>query len=243
MGDNTNRVKPILFSGEMVRALLDGRKTQTRRVIKPQPELSTNGFFHIFNAHGGTLGVPESDLPSVALDYVPYTVGGLLYVRETWRCNSWATDLATIFYRASEGDGYTAMCEQYPVAGKKRLRDEPKWHPSIHMPRWTSRITLEVTDVRVQRLQGISDMDAISEGCRPFFDKTNIEHIECPNGKTMEMQPLKNPSDAFHKLWDSLNEKRGFGWDKNPWVVAVTFKVHKINVDDLLKAGRAKDNA
>lgn len=217
-------VKPILFSGPMVQALLAGRKTQTRRVIKPQPELLENGKYHVFNAHGGCVGLTDEEVPTVALDYVPYSIGDLLYVRETWRCNGWATDLATLFYKASQGDGYTAMCEQYPVDGKKRLRVEAKWAPSIHMPRWASRLTLKVTDVRVQRLQDITEADAGAEGVtRPILPHWKGELYR----------------SAFRGLWNSLNSDRGFGWEMDPWICAVTFSVHKQNVDELLKARAA----
>lgn len=206
--------RPILFSAPMVRAILDGRKTQTRRVLKPQPQpgQSVRPYptamvdWQIY----GSDGLPIRSYTS------PYRLGDLLWVRETWRCNGWATDLATILYRASEGSGYTAMTEQYPVAGHPPMRVTGSWRPSIHMPRWASRITLRVTDVRVQRLQDITLRDVWAEGVevRQFAlfgsDKEGRDKI-----------------GRFHfwPVWDSINAKRpGCAWDDNPWVAAITFK-------------------
>ena len=105
------------------------------------------------------------------------------------------------------------------------------------MPRWVSRITLEVTDVRVQKIQDISDEDAEAEGppecpagCTLGWLREGPNDVECTEPNCGE--PYK---DTFQRLWDSLNKKRGFGWDVNPWVVAISFEVHKQNIDELLK--------
>lgn len=217
---------PILFSAPMVRALLDGRKTQTRRIMKPQPVQSDNGSWHVFNSGGGVVGVPTEMVPDCAAEYARYDRGDRLWVREAWRCNGWATDVATIFYRASEGDGYTAMCEQYPVDGKDPLRITATWRPGIHMSRWASRLTLIVTDVRVERLQDISEEDAIAEGLietRTGRWWYSADHRNAPGSC--------NPVTAYSCLWDQIN---GAGsWDDNPWVVAVTFDVIKQNIDEV----------
>lgn len=243
-------VKPIIFSGPMVRALLGWRKTQTRRAITRHnvevlgerwgtrapwcglrfDEAWVREASPISAARDVHLAVPfchPNDEPELTEDCGIYRVtpiiapGDMLWVREAWRCNGWATDLATIFYRASEGDGYTAMCEQYPVAGKNPMRVTGTWRAAIHMPRWASRLTLRVTDVRVQRVQDISEEDAIAEGCRLGVG-------------------IADPSNAvfeYQCIWNSLNEKRGFGWDENPWVVALSFDVLRQNVDTLPGAG------
>ena len=122
--------------------------------------------------------------------------GDKLWVRETWGLYDTepkdGPENATVFYRATDG-------------GRYDLRYQ-KWRPSIFMPRWASRITLEMVDVRIERLQDMSEGDVYKEGC-----------IVCP--KT-DMRPFV----VFETLWDSINVKRGFGWDKNPWVWVVSFK-------------------
>jgi hypothetical protein len=204
---------PIPFNAPMVRALLreieqpGTGKTQTRRGLKPLPRRTI--FFDIKTAERNQFQEPR------------YAIGDRLYVREAWRCNGWASNVATIFYRASEGDGYTAMCEQYPVAGKKPLRVTGGWRPSIHMPRWASRITLIVTDVRVQRLQDISEADAKAEGVEP------VDYLDGNTGFG------KNYVIPFRELWDSLNAKRGHSWDSNPWVAAYSFKPILSNIDSV----------
>lgn len=211
--------KPILFSGPMVRALLDGRKTMTRRVLNPQPESLVDrdgGALQV-----GLLHVEGEPLPRITQgrcitrQQVRFAPGDLLWVRETWRCNGWASDLATIMYGASKGDGYTAMTEQYPVEGKTPVRVTGKWRPSIHMPRWASRITLAVTAVKVERLQDISEADAEAEGAAPVLvppDGGSAPHVE-----------------GFRALWNSINGPAA--WDANPWVAAVSFDGHHVNVD------------
>lgn len=213
--------KPILFSGSMVRALLAGKKTQTRRLFN-LPKWAVPGTLEIDD--DGPYACAEV---SGCLAKVPTRIntGDRLWVREAWRCNGWATDLATIFYAASEGDGYTAMCEQFPVGDKRPLRITTGWRPSIHMPRWASRLALTVTDVRVERLQDISEADAIAEGIQwrtrtPSGDfYHNFQNPDCPI----------MAYGAYRSLWNHIN---GDGaWESNPWVVAYTFTVIKENID------------
>lgn len=231
--------RPILFSGPMVQALREGRKTQTRRVLRtwsgrPFENLVEDDPDHYSGEHNDpdSWGYPYADdganlhLPEVAMSQ--YHVGDRLWVREAWRCNGWASDLATIFYRASEGEGYTAMCEQYPVAGKAPARVTATWRPGIHMPRWASRLTLPVVDVRVQRLQDISEEDAIAEGCGQYASSTAL-HRDRP----FTSGAIGSYREGFSELWEGLNGPRGYGWDVNPWVVAVTFAVVAMNVDDV----------
>ena len=201
---------PILFSAPMVRALLDNRKTQTRRVLKPQPEQG----FDPWQAEGGEwfLAGMASQTPLT----VRFRKGDRLWVREAWRCNGWASDVATFFYRASEGNGYTAMCEQWPVADRKPLRVETKWSPSLHLPRWASRLTLTVTDVRVQRLQEISEADARDEGA-PRFDSSLGRGFK----------------PGFQSIWTEINGADS--WATNPWIVALTFTVERRNIDEIAK--------
>lgn len=224
--------KPIIFSGPMVKSILDGRKTQTRRVLKnvPEPPAMDNvvhkdpkhsaPYLDSYCSQRPTLSNPrgmshnwcwwtrdDRCCPQFKVRFAP---GDLLWVRESWRVHDWATDLATIFYAANEGQGYTAMSAQFPVDGKKRIAPTPgKWRPSIHMPRWASRITLEVTAVKVERLQEISEEDILSEG------------VSGDNGP--------GQIGAFIKLWESINGVNS--WEENPWVVAVTFTTHRRNID------------
>ena len=158
--------RPILFSAPMVRAILDGNKTQTRRVVKLKPD-----YMETF------LRLPNK------VACCPYgQPGGRLWVRETFEdCESALH--SCVLYRADGGTPGT------------------KWTPSIHMPRWASRITLEITGVRVERLQDISEEDAISEGT-PF--------------------PCGGWVGGYQKLWESIHGPGS--WDLNPWVWVVEFK-------------------
>lgn len=176
--------RPILFSGPMVRALLDGRKTRTRRVVKPQPEWSCSPL-EFTNS-------PGVWAPNEAEDYrrCPYGVpGDRLWVRETWqRVVPLLIDPTTKYeYLATVRDG----C--HPA----------RWKPSIHMPRVASRITLEVVRVRVERVQQITEADAIAEGCG---------RAECGALAVLE----------YCRLWNEINGPGA--WAENPWVWVVEFK-------------------
>lgn len=224
------KARPILFSGPMVRALLDGRKHQTRRIIKPQPDLATNQWTsEEVNAawQDGFIPVP-----------CPYgKPGDLLWVRESWRPQNDAEIYYCVEYRADnsrikpeikdENMGFRFECQ---CDAAERGENNP-WKPSIHMPRWASRLTLEITDVRVQRLQDISEEDAGAEGtleCDGMFDDVQYCHyckeMGCVFG---DLKP------SFRQLWQSLNGPGS--WDANPWVWALSFRVHQQNVDHLLK--------
>lgn len=208
--------RPILFSAPMVLALLAGTKTQTRRILKPQPNMLNGG--KPLNDGRGSYSTEGG------WKRIPIARGDRLWVREAWRCNGWAIDVATIFYGASEGEGYTAMCEQYPVADKKPLRITSGWRPSIHMPRWASRLTLTVTDVRVERLQDISEADAIAEGCGQYSSSTKLSRPFNPDWKGIYRE-------GYAELWNEIN---GSGaWEANPWVVAYTFTVQNGNIDKI----------
>jgi hypothetical protein len=214
--------RPILFSAPMVRALLAGTKTQTRRILNPQPTVNTSGLL-IWERKGWFVQGKPSDVAIAQRIHV----GDRLWVREGWRCNGWATDVATIFYAASEGDGYTAMCEQYPVADRRPLRVTAGWRPSIHMPRWASRLTLTVTEVRVERLQDISEADCVAEGIEWMTRTASgnfYRHFDAPGMPIMAF-------GAYRSLWNHIN---GAGaWDVNPWVVAYTFTVQRSNIDQM----------
>ena len=181
---------PILFSGAMVRAILDGKKTQTRRVIKWHhpvivDEIEIHGKWQIWPMY-----MTEDDLQPLKSPYG--MLGDHLWVRETF-CTTGTLGWENVYYRATEKLWHGA---------------NPKWTPSIFMPRAASRITLEVQRVEVQRLQDISEEEAQAEGTTPYT----------ASAEQLAYKP------AFADLWDSINEKRGYGWDANPFVWVIEFK-------------------
>lgn len=195
----TNKVteKPILFSGKMVREILNGHKTQTRRVIKPLPPAWLTQFgYTIFTPDGHISGRGVYD-DNIGEKYFrcPYgKIGGHLWVRETWGMLPHPKQASQTIYKADNEI------------------DLDKWKPSIHMPRWASRITLKVTDIRVERLQSITDGDVAKEGVTW--------------GTSIVLHPEISPArKAFKALWNEINAKRGFSWDVNPWVWVVSFEV------------------
>jgi len=222
--------RPILFSGPMVRAILEGRKTMTRRVIKPQPR---GDFYCIGNLKENTrrrmvdcglhavFNKPrelwlDDEHPARDFRKSPYgQPGDRLWVRETWQ--EFFPDEFDPARYSKEGRAGNGLCTTrvvyradgelapHPVFGV------PRWAPSIHMPRWASRITLELTAVRVERLQDISEEDAKAEGVTRLAVS---EALNIPG----------TWAGAFADLWDSLYAKRGHGWDSNPWVWVESFK-------------------
>ena len=222
--------RPILFSGEMVRAILEGRKTQTRRIIKPQP---TNDTCFAWFAPDV---IPEcnraeeglwSEAPKDFIQPSPYgRPGDRLWVCRPDPAEGWRDGIE---FRADEldlEDGDVLPLYQ-PEAPVDFYADYSKsgWRPSIHMPRWASRLTLEVTEVRVERLQDISLEDIGSEGVTlppEFVGMAGGYPIEHPDAD-------KDPWYFWAELWDSINADRGFGWDSNPWVWAVSFELMEEN--------------
>ena len=202
---------PILFNGEMVRAILLGTKTQTRRVVKPQP-------------HGeGPGGYP---VPQAIVDCPYGQPGDTLWVRETWKATLMRTGIRPIVkicYRASPGVFNGVLFEDDVLPPLRQL--DGKWRPSIHMPRWASRITLEVTGVRVERVQEISEDGARAEGTDICLDDNHADVKACMRG-CLDIQYVETRRyvRAFRCLWDSINARRGYGWGSNPWVWRVEFK-------------------
>jgi hypothetical protein len=174
--------RPILFSTPMVKAILDGRKTMTRRVCK--------------NAH-----IPCS----------PYQIGMRLWVRETFR------------YYDGEGDETVQQSIEYRADGdpNKKYKDL-HWKPSIFMPRWASRITLEITNVKVERLQEITEGDAEKEGVQPtlWFQPTKNEDDDLTLSDNIGNISYKN---GFANIWQKINGKK-YPWASNPWVWVIEFE-------------------
>ena len=192
--------RPIIFSGAMVRALLEGRKTQARRVLKGKSGILAARNVLRRGAHW----------PGIEYDRswplrLPYATGDRLWVREAFSRDGQSD--GECLYRATVDDDTGYYAEEIA---------EIRWLPPIHMPRWASRLTLIVTDARAQRLQKISQEDAEAEGVEWFK----------PNG---EQPQFCNYRDAFLTLWNSLHGPDA--WAANPWVVALTFRVIRANID------------
>lgn len=234
--------RPILFSAPMVLALLGGRKTQTRRLLRMRGHKSfsqfgpsdTKGYdWHFRDSHLRWHDLRHSEL----LARLPWAVGDRLWVRETWACH-WATDdqapaaidpkawsaryLADGFIRPAFSDGSEALADQFR-----------KTRVSIHMPRWASRVTLTVTDVRVQRLQEISEEDAQAEGVeREIFPPAWPTMYERAYWKGYENHKAAHRDTAvgsFSSLWTSIHGPGA--WDANPEVVAISFRCEHRNID------------
>ncbi len=213
--------RPILFSGPMVQAILAGTKTQTRRVVKPQPTVAENGcpqwgtydgrkMYMVPRRAAGGSRVAVADL----LDgHCPYGApGDRLWVRETWATVKWFDDTNAAACWKNERPPALWFAADTGVYLTSEHRG--RWRPSIHMPRWASRITLEVTGVRVERLQDISEADARAEGVLPL-------EIYTPR----ERRGQSDYRGAFALLWDHINGKRpGCAWNDSPWVWVIEFR-------------------
>lgn len=199
-------MKPILFNTEMVRAILDGRKTVTRRVVKPQPEFLSG------------LVIP------------PYQLGDILYVRETW------TELEDVY-----GTPYYAYKADDSVLLHSAGENFTKWRPSIHMPKEAARIFLRVTNIRVERLQDITDDDCQKEGIVAFSKDGRLykyapadEEGDYPIWAWSDT-PL-TPQAAMQRVWDTTIKKSDldrYGWNANPWVWVIEFE--RISKEEAVK--------
>lgn len=220
-----NRMKPILFSAPMVQAILEGRKTQTRRIVKPKRNSRCR--MSLFNAiahiSGKWFGVDFNNVPFIndLIEQPKCKPGDILWVRETWR-DRWGMayanygtgnaypidDVREIEYKAGGNGFFMHGCNLCPDEPTVKWGEWSKWRPSIFMPRDAARIFLRVTNVRVERLQDITEEDAIAEGIRIGIGG----------------EPYFSCRDAFVALWNSINTKRGYGWDSNPWVWVYEFE-------------------
>ena len=204
-------MKQILFNTEMVRAILDGRKSCTRRIVKPQqlvgllPDKCKNGVPEEFLKEKKLMFKPYCNMTDIELINTaykaPYQRGDILYVRETW-CKG----LERYIYRADYSD-----TEKFYRDGKEI---EMKWHPSLHMPKDAARIFLRVTNVRVERLQDITVEDALAEGMDKYIRL---------NGELDENSIIT----SFIGIWNSTIKKSDldcYGWNANPWVWVIEFE-------------------
>lgn len=239
--------RPIIFSAPMIRALLAGRKTQTRRCLTPRALLAEPSRFQkvakdkatgravweawdgSFPCHAFRAGV-DCSTPIVST----VNVGDRLWVRESCRAEERSdgcdgiryvadSDWRMIENSAEAANAWVAL-NHYRSTDEKELRGEEV--PSIHMPRWASRITLIVDDVRIERLCGISEADALAEGVDPPYLGDGDAPFE-------EQAVMVSSKMQYRNLWNSLHVEPGDTWLDNPWVVATTFRVVPGNVDDL----------
>lgn len=215
---NIENAKPILFNTEMVRAILDGRKTVTRRTIKQQPDY----FFNCVCGEPKPIGKKYGAVKDGNDIYIaaPYKTGDILYVRETWRSTG---EIARPYaYKADEKD-FRLIGESGQI-----MTFRYRWRQSIHMPKEAARIFLRVTNMRVERLQEISDNDVIREGINP-----SAWNEECCGSFSNES--CENRDDygrlcywfKFSELWDSTikpSDRDRYGWNANPWVWVIEFE-------------------
>lgn len=230
--------KPILFNTEMVQAILDGRKTVTRRLVKPQP-----GFFYDV---GGRITDPDNPTHIAFLAMNPddheeiripqYQPGDILYVRETWTLlyyvdpNGYTHWDQPMYYYAADGTPDTTL-----VDGDGFELDDQRirWKPSIHMPKEIARLFLRVKDVRVERLQDITDEQALKEGIKAYW----MGDGETGYAVNLESKTFyEGPIGAFARLWESTIKDKDigdYGWDANPWVWVIEFE--KISKEEAMK--------
>jgi len=214
---------PILFSAPMVRAILAGNKSMTRRVIKPQP--NTNSSFigwctsSIKTSDIGRagFGIDFGDDHYNQLIKCPYgEPGDRLWVKEAIKKIEWADGIDGVAYIADDEPAWDITRPCRWVWKNKSL-------PSMFMPRGLARIWLEVVSVRVERVQEITEEDAIHEGCAgTVCTHLNADEHGCTD--CMGSGYLEPPQLDFVYLWDSINAKRGYGWEQNPWVWVVEFR-------------------
>lgn len=192
----------MIFNAEMVRAVLEGRKTQTRRMMKVQPHAGVRDSVFVKSGledgHGKELVCPFG------------AVGDRLWVRETFRVHSRATDVATLVYKASEQQSWTQQTHRVPIENCNKPAVIDNWTPSIHMPRWASRVALEITGVRVERLNNMTEADAMAEGCQGGHDSIPGYMYSA------------TPHEHFHHVWESIYGEDS--WLANPWVWVIEFQ-------------------
>ena len=214
-------IKPILFNTEMVRAILDGRKTCTRRLVRFLPGENPQWTGYI---RDGLMLYNGRNEPCITK--APYQPGDILYVRETW-----TEECGKYYYRADYDSDYLEPCETLSGGYPASCRNHPgcdgcmatstriHWHPSIHMPKEAARIWLKVTDVRVERLHEITEDGAKAEGA--------IDNRGCIHSPENEYDRIHTAREHFIGIWDSTIKKSDidrYGWDANPYVWIIEFE-------------------
>jgi hypothetical protein len=224
---------PILFKTDMVNAILDGRKTQTRRPLtrlKHYGKITnikklddSNWFDWIFQ--GGCMlvnGVKDEKM----IEYLPYQPGDNLWVRETftiWDGGGHKRIECLEHGHSHQAITYKAECSGDADSEEARKSFGVKYTPSIHMPRWASRLTLSITRVRVARVQDISEADAKAEGIITLCNQDANDPRSWWHGGRGSNSLARTPVASYEKLWDSCYAERGLGWDSNPWVIVIEY--------------------
>lgn len=192
--------RPILFNAPMVRAILSGAKTQTRRICKFK------------DASGADFSTYSHEPMAALVRMCPYgRPGDRFWVRESFR---------QAYEKTNFSNGIVFRADALKACGMEEYSDWYKWKPSIHMPRCFSRIALEITEVNVERLQDISESDAIAEGCAASGWTPSYSNPDNATGADS-----KSAKDEYAELWESINDVGS--WRVNPWVWVISFKVIK----------------
>lgn len=217
-------IKPILFSTPMVQAILAGRKTMTRRVVKEDRRGEWAAVNGVRNNSEYGASVPcylhrETAVDDISRNimYPKYDVGDILWVRETWS----TTDKCELYPPwPSTGEHFMHKADSPDCEAAK----EARWFPSIRMPKDAARLFLRVTDVRIERVQEITFLDALDEGIKADFTPPDGWAEDDAIAIAGAMRAQNGAIAAFRDLWDTLNAKRGYGWDINPWVWVYRFE-------------------
>ena len=248
---------PLIFSAPMVRALIEERKTQTRLVLKrplpPDDADVVSAWFPPVGAignwaPGGLWAVQHIDDDRGRGGYnrfcgkLPYAPSDRLWVREAWNI-AFVAELApgeqierTAEECAAANGGFACACGDGIAYSATGLQQHPQygkavWRSPIHMPRWASRLTLHVTAVRVERLQAVSEADAVAEGVEPLLGSKGPNYFTRKVAYGAHTGSMNAPTarEVYADLWNSLHGPGS--WDANPWVAAITFTVHRGNID------------
>ncbi len=227
-----SRELPILFNTEMVRAILAGQKTCTRRLPNKRVREEYFAYDDWANTVGGS-GIKKLSEKEFYEQYPPYSPGDILYVRETW-----TEECGKYYYRSDYDSDYLDPCETLSGGYPASCRNHPgcygctatsmriHWHPSIHMPKEAARIWLRVVDVQLERLQDISNDEAIAEGAQGI-ECNHVNADSCGCTDCMSTGWIEPPIVGFMQIWDGTIKKSEldlYGWEANPWVWVIEFE-------------------
>lgn len=223
-----SRVLPILFNTEMVLAILAGQKTCTRRLPNKRVREEYFEYDDWANTVGGS-GIKKLSEKEFYEQHLPYQVGDILYVRETWErfeCWNCEGDERGNCPKEPKKSVLDKTCGCYMYRATDEISGDAKWHPSIHMPKEAARIWLRVVDVQLERLQDISNDEAIAEGAQGIeCDHVNADPCGCT--ECMNTGWIEPPIVGFMQIWDETIKKSEldlYGWEANPWVWVIEFE-------------------